>query len=141
MKTKRRAAENQLQKPTRKLKKTKWKRLKQKKLKLLESSTSGIETVEATGAQQDAFQKETANDTADIDQTEEVSKSEDIAEKEVKDEFGSYMKVFVTEGLFNQPNAPPPPVAPPPSSSSRGIRASPAYYTIQLDDLDMTDSD
>ena len=46
-----------------------------------------------------------------------------------------------TEGLFNQPTAPPPPVSPLPSSSSRGIRASPAFFTIQLDDLDMTDSD
>ena len=104
-----------------------------------------MKALEAKGAEQITFSKVTANDNADIDKNEEVSHSEDIAEKEVnelKDEFCSYiMKVSGTEGLFNQPTAPPPPVSPPPSSSSRGIRASPAFYTIQLDDLDMTDSD
>ena len=92
-----------------------------------------MKAVEEKLAEQDTSEKVTADETADVDRTEEVSKSENtIAEEEVNDGFCFH---GTTEGLTNHSA----------TSSTTSIvernKRNPTFYTIQLDDRDMLDSD
>ena len=82
-----------------------------------------MKAVEDKLAEHDTSEKVTADETADVDRTEEVSKSENtIAEEEVNELKDEFCFCRTTEGLSNQPTTLQP-VAPLPSW--RGIRGTP----------------